>query len=70
MLAVISPAKTLDFETPPLTEAFTTPAFLDHSEKLIAKLRKVSQKKLGALMSISPELAALNTQRYAEWNTP
>jgi uncharacterized protein len=70
MLAVISPAKTLDFETPPLTEAFTMPDFLDHSEKLIAKLRRVSQKKLGALMSISADLASLNTQRNADWNPP
>lgn len=70
MLAVISPAKTLDFETPPLTDAFTTPDFLDQSGKLIAKLRRISGKKLSALMSISPELAALNRQRYQDWNPP
>jgi cytoplasmic iron level regulating protein YaaA (DUF328/UPF0246 family) len=70
MLAVISPAKTLDFETPPLTDTFTTPDFLDHSEKLIAKLRRVSKKNLGELMSISPDLAALNSQRYDDWNPP
>lgn len=46
------------------------PDFLDHSEKLIAKLRKVSKKKLGALMSISPDLAALNNQRYQDWQLP
>jgi len=70
MLAVISPAKTLDFETPPPTGVFTMPDFLDHSEALIAVLRRVSKKKLGNLMSISADLAALNTQRYADWNTP
>jgi uncharacterized protein len=70
MLAVISPAKTLDFETPPLTETFTIPNFLDQSEKLISKLRRVSKKKLGDLMSISPDLAALNSQRYDDWNPP
>ena len=70
MLAVISPAKTLDFETPPLTDAFTQPDFLDHSELLITVLRRVSKKKLGALMSISVDLADLNARRYAEWNRP
>ena len=70
MLAVISPAKTLDFETPPLTSAFTTPDFLDHSQKLISKLRRISGKKLRELMSISPDLAALNCQRYQDWNSP
>jgi len=70
MLAVISPAKTLDFETAPLIKKHTTPDFLDDSEKLIAKLRRVSKKKLGELMSISPDLAALNTQRYQDWAQP
>ena len=70
MLAVISPAKTLDFETPPLTDAFTTPDFLDHSQKLVSKLRRISGRKLGQLMSISPDLATLNCQRYQEWSPP
>lgn len=70
MLAVISPAKTLDFETPPLTDAFTTPDFLDHSQMLIAKLRRISGRKLCSLMSISQDLAALNCQRYQDWNPP
>lgn len=70
MLAVISPAKTLDFETPPLIDQHTMPEFLDHSEKLIAKLRRVSKKKLGALMDISADLASLNSQRYQDWKRP
>ena len=70
MLAVISPAKTLDFENPPLVDDYTIPDFLEHSEKLIAKLRKVSKKKLSTLMSISPDLAALNSQRYQDWQPP
>ncbi|MBL6765685.1 MAG: peroxide stress protein YaaA [Verrucomicrobiae bacterium] len=70
MLAVISPAKTLDFETPPLTDTFTLPDFLDHSDLLISALRRVSKKKLGALMSISADLAELNARRYAEWHRP
>ena len=70
MLAVISPAKTLDFETPPLTDIHTTPDFLDLSQQLIAKLRRLSGREIGSLMSISPALVKLNQQRYRDWDPP
>lgn len=70
MIAVISPAKTLDFESPSPTSTHTTPEFLDRSEKLVAKLRRLPQAKLGALMSISDNLAALNRQRFMDWQLP
>ncbi|MFT5465948.1 MAG: cytoplasmic iron level regulating protein YaaA (DUF328/UPF0246 family) [Verrucomicrobiales bacterium] len=70
MLAIISPAKTLDFDTPPFTDTATNSDFLDHSKQLIAPLRKLSEEEVGALMSISPKLAALNAQRYKDWRPP
>jgi len=70
MLAVISPAKTLDFETPSLTNSSSCPEFLDQSQNLINKLRTLSESKLCSLMSISSKLAALNKQRYQDWNLP
>ena len=70
MLAVISPAKTLDFETPSLTNSSSCPEFLDHSQKLINELRTLSVSKLCSLMSISSKLAALNEQRYQDWRLP
>ena len=70
MLAIISPAKTLDFETPPLTNSSSCPEFLDHSQSLIKKLRTLSESKLCSLMSISSKLAALNEQRYQDWKLP
>ena len=70
MLAVISPAKTLDFETPSLTNSSSCPEFLDHSQNLINKLRTLSESKLCSLMSISSKLAALNEQRYQDWSLP
>ncbi|MGA9219737.1 MAG: peroxide stress protein YaaA, partial [Pseudomonas graminis] len=42
MLMVISPAKTLDFETPPTTKRHTLPQFLDHSQELISQLRDLT----------------------------
>ena len=70
MIIVISPAKTLDFETPPMTQAYTQPDFLDDSAILIDTLRKLEPDQIGALMSISPKLATLNSNRYFAWKRP
>jgi len=70
MLTVISPAKTLDYETPPATESFTQPAHLTQSRKLIRRLRELSAGDLSGLMHISNSLAELNQQRFKQWKTP
>ena len=70
MLTVISPAKTLDFETAPQTKKNTQPAFLEHSAELVATMRSQSPKKLSKLMSISPKLAELNADRFQTWQPP
>jgi uncharacterized protein len=48
MLMVISPAKTLDYETPPATQRFTQPQYLDHSQELIEQLRELSPRRLAS----------------------
>jgi len=68
MLIVISPAKTLDLDTPPTTKLHSTPDFLERSAQLIALLRKKSPAQIGELMGISDKLAALNVARYATWS--
>lgn len=70
MIIVISPAKTLDFETPTATQEHTQPDFLDDSAKLIDELRKLEPDQVGKLMSISPKLAVLNSNRYYAWQRP
>ncbi len=70
MLIVISPAKTLDFETPPGVPTFTMPEFLDDSAELIDELRSYEPYRLGDLMGISPKLADLNSNRYHNWSLP
>ena len=70
MLIVISPAKTLDFETPSKTRTFTLPPFLDDSAELIDQLRGMAPQELGNLMGISPKLADLNAHRYHAWSLP
>ena len=70
MLSIISPAKTLDFETPSSTRDVTQPDYLDQSRALIDILRGYSPQQLSELMGISDKLAGLNAARYAEWQTP
>ncbi|MGI8793511.1 MAG: peroxide stress protein YaaA [Acidimicrobiales bacterium] len=68
MLIVISPAKTLDFESGPLTKKHTLPRLIDDSSVLIEELVQRSPADIAGLMSLSPELAKLNVERYAEWD--
>lgn len=70
MKIVISPAKSLDFETEVPTKQFTQGVFLDKAEKLTAVLKKKSPKKLSELLSISAKLGELNWQRNQEWQLP
>jgi len=70
MLAVISPAKTLDFESQCPTEKHSEPDFLEHSAALINKLAKLSRPKLAELMKISDKLANENHQRFQNWQLP
>jgi hypothetical protein len=70
MLTVISPAKTLDYETPPVTDAFTQPTQLTQSRKLVRRLRQLGSDDLAGLMHISANLAELNRQRFRQWKTP
>jgi hypothetical protein len=70
MLMVISPAKTLDFDTAPVTKEFSQPRFLDQSETLIKQLRKMSTADIASLMKLSDKLAGLNAARFESWQTP
>lgn len=70
MIVVISPAKTLDFETAAPTDQYSMPDFLDESALLIDRLKTLEPDQLSKLMSISPKLATLNSNRYYEWTRP
>jgi hypothetical protein len=67
MLMVISPAKTLDFETPPATERFTLPQYLDHSQELVEQLRELSPAQISELMHVSDKIGGLNAARFGSW---
>lgn len=70
MKIIISPAKSLDFESIVPTSLHTQPKFLEQSEKLNKKLKTLSKKKLSDLMKISDDLASLNYERNQDWETP
>jgi hypothetical protein len=70
MLMIISPAKTLNFETPVPGKAFTLPEFLSRSQELTNILREKDSFEIAELMKISMKLADLNSLRFREWQTP
>ncbi|MEN3275451.1 MAG: uncharacterized protein V7631_1241 [Massilia sp.] len=67
MLIVLSPAKSLDLDTPSPTREHTLPAFVDRAAQLIGVLRDLSPGQVGDLMHISDQLSTLNVARYASW---
>ena len=70
MKLVLSPAKSLDFETKLPTNQFTEAQFLKQSERLNNILKKKSAKSLSKLMSISDALGQLNYERNQSWELP
>ena len=70
MLTLISPAKTLDFETPAITALHSQADFLEHSAELIDQLKLQSPDDISALMKLSAKLSELNVQRFHDWCLP
>jgi cytoplasmic iron level regulating protein YaaA (DUF328/UPF0246 family) len=68
MLFLLSPAKTLDYESPVPDVPHTLPAFVDDAARLIEVLRRKSPQEIASLMEISDPLAMLNVARYQAWS--
>ncbi|NKE68936.1 peroxide stress protein YaaA [Ramlibacter sp. RBP-2] len=68
MLFLLSPAKTLDYESPLPPLPHTRPAFVGRSQELIAVLREFTPARVAGLMSLSDSLAGLNVARYQAWS--
>jgi len=65
MIALLSPAKSLDYARPLAHEEATRPRFIDDAQRLASAAAKLGPKKLSKLMGISDKLAKLNADRYA-----
>jgi len=70
MLALISPAKKLDYDSEWHIKNPTQPALLKQSEKLVDTLQALSKNKLQKLMKLSDNLTTLNYNRYQRFSTP
>ena len=68
MLIVLSPAKTLDYDTPAPTAEHGKPDFIDDAAELVGVLKTLAPSGIASLMGISDTLAALNAGRYAAWS--
>ncbi|MGA9698275.1 peroxide stress protein YaaA [Acinetobacter sp.] len=69
MLALVSPAKTLDYESALPTDTYTLPRLLEHSQELIDVSRKLTAADLSSLMSVSEKIAKLNVERFNDWQS-
>ena len=67
MLFLLSPAKALDYDTPPVTATHTQPLFVKQAAELIAVLREKSPQQIAELMDLSDALSGLNAARYQAW---
>ena len=68
MLLVVSPAKTLDFESPSPALPVSKPVFAKDAMTLVNALRELDARAVGKLMDISPDLAALNVERFQSFS--
>ena len=67
MLSILSPAKTLDYETAPTTKKSTQPLFVDQAASLVETARQLDPTDIRALMGVSENIATLNHQRFMNW---
>jgi cytoplasmic iron level regulating protein YaaA (DUF328/UPF0246 family) len=68
MLFLLSPAKSLDYDTPAHVKKHTLPQFIDESSGLIAVLRPYTPAQISSLMDLSDALSTLNVARYTAWS--
>jgi len=67
---VLSPSKTMDYETPSTTGIFTIPDYLEKSAELVALVKEKTSADLMTLMKISEKIAELSVQRFNKWHLP
>ena len=67
MLSILSPAKTLDYETAPITKKSTKPLFVDDAASLVHRAREMDPEDIQALMGVSEKIATLNHERFMNW---
>jgi cytoplasmic iron level regulating protein YaaA (DUF328/UPF0246 family) len=67
VLSILSPAKTLDYETAPTTKKSTQPLFIDQAASLVKSARNMDPEDIQGLMGVSEKIATLNHERFMNW---
>ena len=70
MLVLVSPAKTLDYDSELKADDFSVASHLSDSELLVKELRKKNPEQLASLMGLSEKLSFLNFERNMNWSKP
>ena len=70
MLIVVSPAKSLDFESALPTKKYSEPTMLDRSAELVGVMAAKSPDEIADMMGISKPLAETNFERFQDWHQP
>lgn len=70
MIAILSPSKTMDFESAPPTKEYSQPKHLSETKKLAQEMKKHSAKEIAKMMKVSDKIADLNYQRFQKFSTP
>ena len=70
MLIVVSPAKSLDYESALPTKKYSEPEMLDRSAELVGVMAKKSPDEIAKMMGISHSLAETNFERFQDWHRP
>jgi len=70
MIFLLSPAKTLDFESASFNDLCTKPDFLEQASELVEIMKGYSVPDVRTLMGVSDKIAALNVQRFQDWQQP
>jgi len=69
MIVVISPSKTLDYNTPTIVKKHSTPELLAYSHQLVGQCHKLNSTHISDLMKVSKKIADLNVKRFADWDS-
>jgi len=67
VLSILSPAKTLDYESAPTTRKSTQPLLIDQAAKLVKRAQRLNPEEIQELMGVSAKIATLNHERFMNW---
>lgn len=68
MLMIISPAKSMDFATKPMSQEYTVPGAISYSKRIIDEIKNFTPQEISKLMKVSQDIASLTNKRFQLWS--